>query len=51
MLRLFGEDQQRTEVTGRRRDRVFAYTAYLNLLSQGTEPLQAEQASSQRQGL
>ena len=27
------------EVTGRRRDRMFAYTGYLDILSQGTEPL------------
>ena len=27
------------EVTGRRRGREFAYTAYLSLLAQGTEPL------------
>lgn len=27
------------EVTGRRRDRVFAYDRYLALLSEGTEPL------------
>ena len=27
------------EVTGRRRGREFAYTAYLNLLAQGSEPL------------
>jgi len=27
------------EVTGRQRDRMFAYTGYLDILSQGTEPL------------
>lgn len=27
------------EMTGRRRGKVFVYTAYLNLLSEGTEPL------------
>lgn len=27
------------EVTGRSRDRVFAYTDYLTILSEGTEPL------------
>jgi Fic family protein len=29
------------EVTGRRRGRVFAYTAYLSILSEGTAPLPA----------
>lgn len=28
-----------TEVTGKRRDRIFAYTAYLDILNEGTEPL------------
>ena len=28
-----------TEVTGRRRERVFAYSAYLEILAEGTEPL------------
>jgi len=27
------------EVTGKQRDRVFAYKAYMNALSDGTEPL------------
>jgi Fic family protein len=27
------------ELTGRRRDRVFAYDGYLRILSEGTEPL------------
>lgn len=27
------------EITGRRRGRVFAYGAYLDILSEGTEPL------------
>jgi hypothetical protein len=27
------------EVTGRRRDRVFAYDQYVQILSEGTEPL------------
>lgn len=27
------------EMTGRRRGRVFVYTTYLNLLTEGTEPL------------
>lgn len=29
------------EVTGRLRDRVFGYGQYLNILSEGTEPIQA----------
>ena len=30
------------EITGRQRGRVFAYTAYLNILNEGTAPLAAE---------
>ena len=32
------------EVTGRKRDRVFAYTRYLSLLSTGTEATRADTA-------
>jgi len=28
-----------SEITGRKRGRVFAYTPYLDVLQQGTEPL------------
>ena len=31
------------EVTGRRRDRVYVYRRYLDLLAEGTEPLGAAQ--------
>jgi hypothetical protein len=47
LLALFQKDAARIlaglgilpELTGRRRDRVFAYDGYLRILSEGTEPL------------
>ncbi len=38
-LRRLGEFRIAREVTGQRRNRLFAYTEYLDILSEGTEPL------------
>ncbi len=38
-LRRLGEFKIAREVTGQRRNRLFAYTEYLDILSEGTEPL------------
>ena len=38
-LRRLGEFRIAHEVTGQRRNRLFAYTEYLDILSEGTEPL------------
>lgn len=39
------------EVTGRRRDRVYAYTAHLKILSEGTEPLRPGSSRDNRSEL
>lgn len=31
--------KKRYEITGRKRERMFAYTRYLDILNEGTEPL------------
>ena len=33
------------EITGRKRDRIFEYTKYLRLLSEGTEPIRPQRES------
>ena len=38
-IKVLCDMDQLAEVTGRRRDRVFVYRRYLDLLAEGTEPL------------
>jgi Fic family protein len=38
-LEILGEQDMVREITGRKRDRVYSYDGYLDILSEGTEPL------------